>query len=115
MDKSVLLENLSKKLLLKKYPFIEDAKLIFINETNSRLKIKFAILIDLDTVIKFANIGKDTLDSFMGNGSGIIPEFLIKINDSFMFHDIKSDIKSFVKMLYSERIDTFDLQFRITE
>ena len=105
MDKSVLLESLSKKLLLKNYPFIKDAKLISIKNSKNRLNIKFAVYVDLKTVLDFSTVSVSFLDEFMNNTESVVPELLIKLNDSFRSHDIKSDIKSFVKMLYSERIE----------
>ena len=113
MDKFDVLQNTIKKFLLKNYDFLEDANLVSVDTKNGKLDVVYEIKIQQPIFLKMTNSNSTLLD-IIQTKNGYLSEYFVKYLDGSYYKEIRTHIKSFIKLVYNERINTLELRYYIS-
>ena len=113
MDKFDVLQNTIKKFLLKNYDFLEDANLVSVDTKNGKLDVVYEIKIQQPIFLKMTNSNSTLLD-IIQTKDGYLSEYFVKYLDGSYYKEIRTHIKSFIKLVYNERINTLELRYYIS-
>lgn len=113
MDKFDVLQNTIKKFLLKNYDFLEDANLVSVDTKNDKLDVVYEIKIQQPIFLKMTNSNSTLLD-IIQTKNGYLSEYFVKYLDGSYYKEIRTHIKSFIKLVYNERINTLELRYYIS-
>lgn len=113
MDKFDVLQNTIKKFLMKNYDFLEDANLVSVDTKNDKLDVVYEIKIQQPIFLKMTNSNSTLLD-IIQTKNGYLSEYFVKYLDGSYYKEIRTHIKSFIKLVYNERINTLELRYYIS-
>ena len=113
MDKFDVLQNTIKKFLLKNYDFLENANLVSVDTKNDKLDVVYEIKIQQPIFLKMTNSNSTLLD-IIQTKDGYLSEYFVKYLDGSYYKEIRTHIKSFIKLVYNERINTLELRYYIS-
>lgn len=112
MDKFDVLQNTIKKFLMKNYDFLEDANLISVDKKNGKLDVIYEVKIELPTFLRMTDSNLSLLD-IIQTSDGYLSEYFVKYLRGSEYKEIRTHIKSFIKLVYNDRINTLELRYRI--
>jgi len=112
MDKFDILQKTIKKFLLKNYDFLEDANLVSVETKNNKLDVVYEVRVEMGTFLKMTNSNSTLLD-IIQTKDGYLSEYFVKYLDGSYYKEIRTHIKSFVKLVYDDRINTLELRYYI--
>jgi len=112
MDKFDILQKTIKKFLLKNYDFLEDTNLISVDKKDDKLDVIYEVKIKLPTFLKMTGSNLTLLD-IIQTSDGYLSEYFVKYLDGSHYKEIRTHIKSFIKLVYNDRINTLELRYYI--
>ena len=98
---------------MKNYDFLEDANLVSVDTKNDKLDVVYEIKIQQPIFLKMTNSNSTLLD-IIQTKDGYLSEYFVKYLDGSYYKEIRTHIKSFIKLVYNERINTLELRYYIS-
>lgn len=98
---------------MKNYDFLEDANLVSVDTKNGKLDVVYEIKIQQPIFLKMTNSNSTLLD-IIQTKNGYLSEYFVKYLDGSYYKEIRTHIKSFIKLVYNERINTLELRYYIS-
>lgn len=98
---------------MKNYDFLEDANLVSVDTKNGKLDVVYEIKIQQPIFLKMTNSNSTLLD-IIQTKDGYLSEYFVKYLDGSYYKEIRTHIKSFIKLVYNERINTLELRYYIS-
>ena len=92
---------------------MEDANLVSVDTKNDKLDVVYEIKIQQPIFLKMTNSNSTLLD-IIQTKDGYLSEYFVKYLDGSYYKEIRTHIKSFIKLVYNERINTLELRYYIS-